>query len=191
MIYSKGGPGSGRYPKGSGTKTFSSQDESHQWATENIKNSFTREQEASIKNYTSGGFYSINDDLRNGRVPYDKADYENIKSAFEESKESFFVSRTVSSDVLNNLEIGDDFTDLGFVSTTISPEFIYNKRDKTATRTKILIPKGTRVLYAQNVTAIKNEYEVLIDSGYKFRVKSKSVVNDVNEYTLELIIDDK
>lgn len=89
------------------------------------------------------------------------------------------VHRQVSSEFLNSgaFEQGGEFSDKGYISTTIMKGAIGNEN------IEIRIPKGSKGLYLEGLTDWEGEQELLLPRDSKFRVIEKTG----NRAVLELI----
>lgn len=188
IIYIKGGPGSGRYPKGSGDyKKFAGAKDLDMFFDENNSyiDSLDSEQYDTLVDYTGSGYVYINEALRNP----DNASEEDttacnvLSSIFTEKtelKDDITVVRTFGRHIeeIKDLEIGDEFTDNGFCSTRglIQGNLTEN--------IEIRVPKGTRALYLENITETPGEFEVLLNAGTKFQVIDK----DENNYPILMVV---
>jgi len=213
-----GGPGSGRYPKGSGGEKDVSKagigkhggDDST--GTTNTKyiarfetkenkilfsdkinkyigmdsDNYNRDEKNSLETYVFNSV-SINSLLRTGKindvyvasestVPKIKEDIKNIDTAMEKSFLPFdsVVYRSLYSDITNNLSIGDEFEDKGFVSTSFNKELVEGwNYGRENTILKINISKNTKGIYLSK-KGRPFQMELLLNRGTKFKVLKKS-----------------
>jgi len=75
---------------------------------------------------------------------------------------------------MRQLKPGDEFTDKGFVSTSLVSWEAFKER----VNVRITIPKGSRAAYLEDLTENKGEFEMLLARGSTFRVESSEARDD-------------
>jgi len=160
----------------------------------NFNEAKIREIQNATSIYQGGGYQEINGYLRGkSKSARAKKDALAMQKAFNASAVALpsdsVVYRGVTLD--NPLEVGQVFTDKGFMSTStkqsIGKRFTKmvssGRASKPKVFMKIIVPKGTKVLSSN-----PKEHEIILNSKSKFKVVSaKNGTAGVLEYTLELI----
>ena len=137
-----------------------------------------------IRSYTEhGGYYDVNNYLRTGKQPKDRDDFQTIKhldKAFENANlsNSTLTYRAVKPSVMKKIKanVGGEFVDNGFVSTTSSKNYAKDFAENilvtdTANLLPIVVRKGAKALPIAAISAAPHEGEVLIDRGARFNVR--------------------
>ena len=155
-----------------------------------------------IKGYTKQDFRPYNDHLRGTyslEYPEDVEKLETLKKVINNSvlKKDYQVKRTIRDPKLWNehfkdLQVGDIISDKGFVSTSLNPISPIQKIDG---RTFIIeLPNGTVARFIGGTSYWKNELEILIADGTKFKLVSKEdgifrfrAIGRINESAEELV----
>ena len=139
-----------------------------------------------LKWYAGYGYSTANSYLRRTGTNMDKnareaarASIPGVDTALEKAKLPFttVVHRGMCSSTTSgcfqkygNLQPGDEFTDDGYVSTSIIPE---GSRQWNALQTHITVPKGSKAAYLEGISDVVGEWELLIQRGARFRVTGR------------------
>ena len=120
-------------------------------------------------------FYERVNQMLRGLIPKEKSLQENanvISNALLKNrlKHDIVVYRNVDGDFFKNLQVGDKYTDNGFVSTSVTKNGALNKDFELT----IFVPKGSKGAYIESLSNYKKQREFLLDKSTKFRVISKS-----------------
>jgi hypothetical protein len=132
------------------------------WLDQNLRENYNN----TVKNYEEAFYYIINNTLRKGIIS--NRIYNWIQQIVDEIDKStpypdyLEVYRGVRHESYANLNIGDVFDDLGFVSTTMSET--HAKSISTVALLTILWKPGNKFIY------LKNEQEILTYPGVRFEV---------------------
>jgi hypothetical protein len=130
----------------------------------------------SVRSYGGGGYIAINSRLRSGRVQGSAATESKIKDidqAFAEVpplKSAIIVQRGNKSNRFKGVKAGDEFQDLGYVSTSVSTREASAFKGTSGTLFKITVPKGTKALPIAAVTGEAFEKEIILPRGSKFKI---------------------
>lgn len=165
------------------------QKEADQWAEENFLSDFRFEEKniAFLEDYKNsvGVYASLNRAFRsesefifeNRKVLADFRDA--IDEAMDKSlvPENMVVYRGISNQTAQRLlASGETFTDLGYVSTSLTPfdaELFAFEKDAPAVL-EIFVPKGTKGIYMEPFSTLDDsEEEVLLDRGLTYEFTSK------------------
>lgn len=161
---------------------------------------YTPAQREAIHGYTDKGYKSINPALRNpsllgklqaGKIKTIKSAMSSIRqnvSAFRKAPFHVFGVGDGDFDTLNDL-VGKTFVDHGFMSTSIDDRFngkVFPRKEFVTM--ELHVPKGTRAAYIADVSAYKNERELLLDAGVKFKVKKYMMTAD-GPYIVAEVVD--
>ena len=130
--------------------------------------SLSKAERQALDKYTDFGSDDINSQLRAG----DKSNpiIKTIDAAIARSRLSKPITVWRGTKVLVGFKIGDEVTELGYVSTSTNFFTAANEFGGTSgVQTKIFIPIGANALYLEPF--VKNgQHEVLLPRGSKFRV---------------------
>jgi hypothetical protein len=139
----------------------------------------------SLRFYSNTGHYQVNDWLRSGEKGYKKwalADIKNTVQGLDKMlgmfplKENVLAYRGVDADFFKKLRAGRTFSDKAYVSTTLvekrlSPDFHEGEGGFDA-HLLIKIPVGVHAYYIGGDFGGRNEYELLLERGLRFKVES-------------------
>lgn len=175
------------------------------------KGDWTAAERGAVEAYQGGGHYDINDSLRDtdGEFDVKSAAYALlIDDAMKKSKplgrditvyrgvktSEAFDRQKEAKDFFNELEDGDEFSDLAFTSTTLDPRVAANfanlssSPDEQGILFRINVPNSTTGIFMNSVSAkagFNSEMEFLLPRGSKFKVLRKAgkvwdleVIND-------------
>ena len=142
--------------------------------------SLSFDQRSSLKFYQSEWYEPINGYLRDGSEIKDeviKKDIAALDSTMTHPmSQDTVVYRGMQQDV-SGLEVGDEYSDKAFVSTTLA----YSTADAFATKDynanevmcEILVPKGARCTVTVDPAGASGEHEILLPRDSKFKVVGK------------------
>lgn len=170
---------------------------------EGFRDKLTLAEKDALRHYTSGfGYDTINKmikRLRYGDAPFvGYADAARSADKLIAELDSAFAKARLADDVIvyrgmkgsrwkrtfAGLQIGQTvLIDKGVLSTSMSKSFAANWMHGSGFVVEILLPKGSRGISMERLTANKTEYELLIDRNSKFVVREISG----NSVTLELL----
>lgn len=149
--------------------------------TEEWIDGLTEKEKHAIRKYTynSGDekpnrfFERLNAMLR-GDVSQDKKllEYaETISEALKKNKmkQDIICYRNMEFDPYEKYPVGKIFTDRQFISTSVTPKAALAKRFKIT----ILVPKGSRCAYIENISKYPKQRELLLDKDCRMRILSK------------------
>lgn len=131
-------------------------------------------QKTAIKDYAASAFSAINDTLRLEQTPK-PATAAKIKAldqamANARTDRDIIVYRGIGADIKTGkpveLKVGEIFTDKGYMSTSISKGSEFSG----STKFEILLPTGSRAIYAKAVSSYPHEDELLIGRNTRFIV---------------------
>lgn len=141
----------------------------------------TPEQTAAIRSYSVSGYRDMNTCLRTGSActPDVQARNAELESAMTTTTEPATVFRAmtlanlgggISPADLSNL-VGSEISDAGFTSTSLDPEqtAIFGE-EQDSVNVQIEMPSGTRALFPGTDAAIREEQEVILPPGTRYRV---------------------
>lgn len=143
-----------------------------------ISGDLSNEEKIALLNYTGAMFRSLNPRLRADKNASrdDKTDLKLIDNAFKKSKisQTCKVFRGISGDILNelrNFKENQIFVEKAFMSTTTDKKTAWSfARGSSQGLLEIIIPTGTHVISVKNISQFKNENEILINRGSKFKI---------------------
>lgn len=87
------------------------------------------------------------------------------------NRQDLIVYRGVKDHVLEGFDVGDIFTDDGFMSTTISPKEANTFGDRIM---QIRVPAGTNSLFLDGLSGFETELEILFNYGSEMRIVEMS-----------------
>lgn len=155
----------------------------------------TGQEADSIFRYTSTSFDGINDYLRGKKMNWDAielsetdviAQIKHLDSAIARFslRTNVVVYRGFGWD--RRVKKGQIINDEGFVSTSVLksvadgwPLSVARENKLVPTIIEFVVPKGTNALFAESVTAVKEEYELLLARGQKLEILSTRKEGDV------------
>lgn len=146
------------------------------------KGEYTSEHRAAISSYAGSSYKYLNRYLRGGgqsnpgSTPHaDKwqkmADLLNEALDRTTTKRDLVTYRGVKAGAIPKLQVGDEITDHGFISTSLDPgeaqgfSESYGPKDTPATVFEVSVPAGTHALLAN-----EDEHELVLRSGSTMRV---------------------
>lgn len=134
-----------------------------------------------VRMYTHSGYDVVNMQLRRGN--YSKSTYasewrpnevkellNSLDKTFKTAPtvpENIIAYRGVAAEAFAGLKPGDKFIDKGFVSTTLNPDEM-----RPGIKVEMRIPKGTKGIYVEKISAVSSEMELLLNRGTKFKLVS-------------------
>lgn len=178
---------------------------SSKWEKENYgvwQNNLTLKEKEAIRRYTGPNFKSINNCHREPVGCTTKQFVlENTKELDTALSKVQMPSNTVSfrgmrSNRFKELAQGAEFEDLGYVSTTLSrkgaDKFMagatsLNVTGKEMVLMKIRVPKGFPAGYVNEISASKNEFELILMRGTRFKIRSNKVISGVRHIEVDIV----
>lgn len=139
-----------------------------------------------IQIYSGNSYSAINGNLREGNLLED--------TPFEETvlhMDSALESNTLPGDLVTwrgmhdvDLEVGDVFSDLGYISTSIAPStaLTFAKQSYPPALARIKARAGTHAVEGNG-----NEDELIFPRGSSFLVTGHSILDDVPVYEMEIV----
>lgn len=149
-------------------------------STEEIKSWYDAKTDSALLAYSGNSFVSMNTEMRNSVLKNKKFNYSKLSEKNQKLIEHFAVKapklehgiwvyrRTFIPDV-DVLEPGDNFTDPGFMSTTIKSAFTY-AAGAVNCKLKIFLPKGTIMAPLFDKSKNKSESEIVLPPYSYFRI---------------------
>lgn len=203
-IVERGGPGSGHFqhegrpgevggslPSGEGVVELETGPQvrdamyDHAKAT---KDSWTDDELAGVRKYTSLSYRLINKLLRQGEKSYiDQGigHLDEIKEIINRMDEAMAKSTTdrdligwramrVESELARQFAEGVEYIDKGFASTTVASGMVKHFLTPSQWQAKIFVPKGTHAIFTgiEGISDHKGEAELVIDRNTRYRVRS-------------------
>jgi hypothetical protein len=138
----------------------------------------TDREKNSFREYAAAGYRDINTALRTGKkIPKDlRKDVKNIDDVFSRTRTSspMMVYRGVSPELAEKISSQSEFIDAGYFSTSISEKGADTfARGHGAGLLEISVPAGSHAVSLQNIGGFtKNEKEILLDKGSRFKIVS-------------------
>lgn len=145
--------------------------------------SFTQKTKMTLKNYTGGGYFEINEMFRSALdesslKPSVQAKYNEFKQVAKEFMQKSpeipagtYFRRTIelSPSISKNIKPGHILQEPGFSSVTIMPnDFTTGKLDKV--RFEMETMPGVKGLYAEDFTVNESEYEYILPPGTRYYI---------------------
>jgi hypothetical protein len=129
--------------------------------------------------YTSSGHDVVNRKLRKGSYAksihaseWRESEVKDLTTRLDDAFDkaptvphNMVVYRGVDEEAFAGLQKGDSFVDKGFVSTSID-----RSEARTGMQVEIRVPKGTKGIYVEQVSAVPSELEMILNRGTKFKV---------------------
>jgi len=152
----------------------------------------TAAQTDAVERYTVALHRDWNARLREGKAP--TKPIKDLRQAMQPSPVSVTVARTVNLDAfgverggveavhrqLNDL-LGQQVEDRGFLSTTLNTKQIGGREFRGDVYMEIDVPRGTRSRWAEPVTSIRGENELLLDAGTRLEIYDIQVTPNPTE----------
>jgi len=174
---------------GSGIKSWTNKDyqDASAWGFDSYSdwaNELTDDESRAIREYSGYDFEDINDQLRLGIDMNKGYTIEKIDSALSKTSSpiDFISHRLANQRFYSDLNVGDTYTDKGFVSTSLMKDHVPMGFDKDFS-IHIRIPKGTKGAFIDMISKARGETEFLLPRNTSFRVISKSG----KEMTVEVV----
>jgi hypothetical protein len=140
-------------------------------------------EKAAVKRYTGSDYYSINSSLRGGQIP-DENLIRKIDQGLNRGylERNTILSRGVSQDIFKDMNIGDVFTDHGYISTTVNERASFG-----GIKIRIEAPAGTKGQAVDTISRHRGEREFLLPRGTKFKILERKQVGGVLNYTVRIV----
>lgn len=141
---------------------------------------------SAVKSYTSTSYHKINSDLRKGEPP--TLSVHRLDSAFKKvpPQHAMTVLRSATSIAMPSKGtdmIGKSFTDLGYVSTTMSTQHVFGGNIKLT----IHLPEGHNGMPVNTISHFKGENELLLPRGSNFKVINAHQTGNEWHYEVEYL----
>jgi len=145
----------------------------------------------SVKEYTSGGYASINDYLATSATPKENPHVENINRAIKkfELEDNITVYRGTKAKFYTGYAEGDTFESKVFYSSSTDESFakaFYADVESYGEKPMLLeirVPSGTKCIYVGSNSAYEDEKEFLLSHELKYKV----IARDKDSMVLEVV----
>lgn len=187
-----GSGGGGMLGGGAGVRRFDNTRQMKYYMDEEFdawEQGLNTDESMAIRWYTGTGYEEINEALREGRELELETKW--IDSALKKSpgfKEDTVVFRGLTGDPM--LDTGDEFTDKGYISTSINPVVAEGFANQDAigggVMFEINVPKGHPAAYVSDIGGNSSEFETILPRDTQLRITGSHTIDTYNQMTLKV-----